>query len=226
MTIPQQSVNLYVAPGIAGDFCSANPRHTFLAGEGAITAGVGGCSTSVFAFVNSATMTATNAHPGVTSRIGFVHRNQPALMATTPFTAGTTVPQGYGVTLFDGGDFWMQFAAGATMGQKVYAKYADGTAVAAATASAPTSTVSVTTASGSPNLTAVGAGVYPGMPISGAGIPAGAYIVSVGTGTAVMSANATASATITATITTAVETAWYVDSTALAGEIAKTSIRG
>lgn len=60
-------------------------------------------------------------------------------------------------------------------------------------------TLTATTAIGSPNLTAVSSnpllvGVRPGMQVAGAGIPAGAYIVSMTAGTIVLSANATAAA--------------------------------
>ena len=52
------------------------------------------------------------------------------------------------------------------------------------------------TVSGSPNLAnvTVSAGIYPGAAISGAGIPAGAQVLSVSNGKIVMSANATATA--------------------------------
>lgn len=65
---------------------------------------------------------------------------------------------------------------------------------------APTSAgFNVTTTSGSPNLTGVAGTLRPGQPIAAAGVPEGAYILSVntGSGTAVMSDNATASATVT-----------------------------
>lgn len=61
---------------------------------------------------------------------------------------------------------------------------------------------SVTTTNGSPNLTGVSVNLAVGQPITGTGIPTGTTIISVGTGTAVMSANATASGTITATTIT------------------------
>lgn len=62
-------------------------------------------------------------------------------------------------------------------------------------------TFSVTTTNGSPNLTGITVPLAPGQPIAGTGIPAGTTILSVGNGTAVMSANATASGTISALTT-------------------------
>jgi hypothetical protein len=227
--IPQQTINIDPAPGVAGDFCSANPRFSMLAGPGALVAAAAGLIAGRFGWAKDSDGTVSNAHPGAPSRVGFVGRNQNAFLATIPFTAGATVPGGYEVTLFDSADVWMLFAAGATRGQKVFASYADGTAVAGTAGSAPTATGdTVTTTNGSPNRTAVAGGtLVPGQPISGTGVPAGAYIVSVNGATAVMSANATAAGTgVAITQTTAFETAWFVDQTVNAGEIAKTSTRG
>lgn len=62
-------------------------------------------------------------------------------------------------------------------------------------------TSAATTTSGSPNLTSIAdtSGMYPGMPVSGTGIPAGTHLVSVSSTSAVMSANATASGSPTLT---------------------------
>lgn len=48
------------------------------------------------------------------------------------------IPKGFGVTLYDGGDFWARFAAGAQIGQKVFASIADGSVIAATEAPADT----------------------------------------------------------------------------------------
>ncbi len=229
MSIPQQTINIDPAPAAPGDFCSANPRFSMLAGPGALVAAAAGVIAARFAFARDTDGTVSNSHTGSPSRVGFVGRNQNAFLATIPFTAGGTVPGGYEVTLLDSADVWMLFAAGATRGQKVFASYADGTAIAGTAGSPPTATgVTATTATGTPNLTAVAGGtLLPGQPISGAGIPAGTTIIAVAPGTAVMSANATASASgVAITQTTALETAWFVDQTVNAGEIAKTSTRG
>lgn len=231
----QSQVNAQQAPAIEGDFASANPRSNMLAVEGQLTAGAAGVTVGRFARAKNSDGTVTNADPGVANRLGFVSRDQPALI--TGWLAGNTmlVPAGLEITMHDAGDFWCRFAGGATIGQKVYASYADGSASAAAAATPPTgASVTANTTSGSPTLTvtAVGSGALAvGSPVSGSNIPAGAYIAGFGTGTGgvgtyTLSANATGTATGTAvTAIGAKETPWFVHSTAGNGELAMISTR-
>jgi hypothetical protein len=232
----QTTVNLDPAIGIEGDFPSANPRASMLAGEGQLRAGPNGVTIGRFAWANLTTGLVNNGAFAGASRIGFVHKTQIALIG--PYLGGSTmlVPPGYEITLHDAGDFLVRFAAGATVGQKVFASYADGSAVGAATGS-PTTNAGITanTTSGSPTLTVTansGAPVVVGQPVSGTGIPAGTTITALGTGTGgagtyTMSANATATGTgVTVTASTNFETRWYVDSPAGAGELAMISTRG
>lgn len=229
MSIPQKTINYEPAPGIAGQFCSANPRYSMLADSGSLRAGTAGVTLGLFARAKNSDGTVTNAHPGVASRLGFALRDNMGLIPTIPFVSGNSIPAGYEVSLLADGDVWMLFAAGATIGQKVFASYADGSAVAGTAGSAPTATLTANTTSGSANLASVSTAVYAGEPVSGTGIPAGAYIVTgaaIG-GTAVMSANATATGTgVTVTRTTAQESNWYIAQTVAAGEVAKTSTKG
>ena len=44
------------------------------------------------------------------------------------------IPAGFGVTLYDKGDFWGRFAAGATIGQTVFSSDTDGTLLASSSA--------------------------------------------------------------------------------------------
>lgn len=77
-------------------------------------------------------------------------------------------------------------------------RYGDGTV-----SYSPLLVTSVGTTSGSPNLATVVStnGISAGMPITGAGIPAGTTVLSFVANTSiVMSANATATATVNATI--------------------------
>lgn len=241
----QTSVRADIAPGIKGGWASANPHVSLLqpnngdpanANYAAWKAGPAGVTIGQFAFADVVTGLVHSANPGTGAifsataagrlRVGFVQRDQTSLITGYLAGEGELVPAGVGITLLAAGDVWAKFAAGAAVGSFVFASYADGSAVAGATSTEPTASVAVTTTSGSPNLTGVGAGAYAGQPISGAGIPAGAYLVSVSGTTAVMSANATASASITATVTTAALTPWRVDSIAAAGDIAKISVRG
>jgi hypothetical protein len=159
-----------------------------------------------------------------------VHRDQNVVIAGLLATDSSQLISGQGVDLLSDGPVWARFAAGATIGQKVFASYVDGTPVAGTAGSAPTGTaVTATTVNGSPNLSAVSAALYPGQPISGTGIAAGTYVVSYNAtaGTAVMSANATAAGTgVSITPSTAFETDFVVRSLAGSGELAKISVRG
>ncbi len=227
----QTSVATNPSPGIEGGFAGANPYFSLITpDEGMFVAGDPGPIIGRFGFANTANGKVTSAHPGVaTVRVGFVHRDQPVVANITMLSgASLQVLAGAPVDLSDDGTYWARFAAGATIGQKVYASYADGLVRSAATGAAATASRSVTTTSGSATISYTGGAIAAGQPISGTGIPAGAYIVSVnaGAGTAVLSANATASGTVTGTITTDYETSWSVRSTAGNGELAKISVRG
>lgn len=229
----QRIVNTDPAPAVEGDFASANPRASLLAGAGQLIAGAAGVIVGRFAWAKNSDGTVTNAYPGgtgVVGRLGFVHRNQPAVI--TAWLGGETmvVTSGLEITLFDMGDFWARFALGATIGQKVFASYADGSAVAGTAGSPPTATGVTVSMNNSTTITAVAGGVLvPGQPVSGAGIPAGAYVVSVNAvaATAVISAATTGGAAtgVAVTQTTAKETQFYVHSAAANTELAKISDR-
>lgn len=236
----QTQVYLQPAPGVEGDFSSANPRAAVLFGgtTPGLIAGAGGVTVGRFAVADQSSGLVTNNGMGVvgaSDSVGFVQKDQQALITDFLGQYGMTVPAGYPVTVFRSGDFWARFAGGAAIGQKVYASYADGSCVAAA-ASTPATNAGITanTTSGSATLTVTantGAPIVVGQPVSGTGIQAGAVISALGTGTGgagtyTMSLTASATGTgVTVTATTTYETAWYVDSTAAAGEIAKISIR-
>lgn len=231
----QTSVSVEPAYAVEGDFASANPRASLLAGIGALTAAAAGVLVGRFARALNSNGTVTNGDPGGASRLGFVHRDQPAIITAFLGAATLLVPTGSPVTLFDAGDFWCRFAAGAVIGQKVYANNADGSATAAATGTPPQGAeVTATTVNASPTLTvtAVTSGALAlGDVLTGTDIPAGAKIIAFGTGTGgvgtyTMSANATGSASGTdVTASGAKETQWYVHSTAAAGELAMISTR-
>jgi hypothetical protein len=184
------------------------------------------------AWANTANGKVTSAHPGVaTVRTGFLHRDQPVVANGSTMLAGSSVQvvAGAPVDLAEDGTFWARFTNGATIGQKVYMSYADGSLRAAATGSAATATGVTVSMNNSVNITAVAGGtLVPGQPVSGTGIPAGAYVVSVSGTTAVLSAATTGgSATgVAVTQTTDFETAFTVRSTAGNGELAKISVRG
>lgn len=204
MGFPRQ-VNQYPAPAVAGDFASANPRASVLAGEGALICGLNGVTVGRFAWVGADGITTSNA--GVGKPAGFVHREQQGLI--TVFLAEVTnlVPRGLPITLHWSGDFWAKNdgAAAATTGQKVYANSATGQATTAATGTPPTgasvtaqqfanvaatSTIAVNSFTGSIagttlTVSVVGTGkVSPGVVIAGTGIDPGTTILQQLSGSA------------------------------------------
>lgn len=246
----QTSVNRYLAPGVKGGWASANPHVSLLppttgdlsdGTNASWRVGATGAIVGNFAFADTTTGLVTSQNPGTGAlftsgasgtvgrlRLGFVQRDQTALITTYLDGDTQTIFSGQGVTLLNKGDVWAQFAAGAAVGSFVFASYADGSAIAGSTSTPPTATGVTATTNSTVNLTAVTGGtLVPGQPVSGTGIPAGAYIVSVSGTTAVLSAAATASgAGIAITQTTAALTDWRVDSLAAANDIAKISVWG
>lgn len=125
----QSQVYAKQAPAMAGDFSSANPRHSAQAGEGAYVAGAGGVTISRFVWSDATDTLLLNTGTGVPT--GFLHREQGTGLITT-YLAETSniIPQGFMVTAHKAGDFWVKNAgAGAvTKGMKVFANTTDGTA--------------------------------------------------------------------------------------------------
>lgn len=122
----QNSVNLTPAPAQAGDFASANPRSSVIAGPGALVAGASGIAAGLFAWIDSTQTYAANTGTGVPD--GFVHRgSNPARITAYLAETGGVLPSGFEVTLHDSGDFWATTLTTATRGQKVFAVNADGT---------------------------------------------------------------------------------------------------
>lgn len=128
----QRTVNTNPAPAVEGDFASANPRRSLLAGEGALIAGTGGVIVGRFAWARNADGIVTNAKPAGAARVGFVGRNQPVVITGWLEANSMTLTEGLEITLHDGGDFWCRFAAGAAIGQKVFVNDTTGLAVAGA----------------------------------------------------------------------------------------------
>lgn len=243
----QSAVRRYIAPGVKGGWASANPHASLLQsnnGDLGETAspiaiwmvGAAGVIIGQFAFADTVTGQVTSAAPAgvVTSptvagtvRVGFVQRDQFALI--TPYMAGSgvTLFQGQPVTLLASGDVWAEFLGGAAVGQFVFASYANGAAIAGATTTPPVAAATtVTNTSGQPTLT-VTAGPIPaiGSPITGTGVPAGTRVINVVGSVVTMSANSTAGVT-SIVAETAFLTRYRVASPAAAGDIAKISTQG
>src|SRR5581483_1789356 len=100
----QKSVNTQPAAAVVGDFASANPRSSVLAGPGGLIAGPNGLIVGRFAWLsfsgvdaNDAPAVANNNGAGVVA--GFVHREQQALITTYLAESGLAIPAGFQVTL-------------------------------------------------------------------------------------------------------------------------------
>ncbi len=233
MTGFQQTVNAQPAPGIEGDFATADPRATVLIGPGAFVAAAAGLIVGRFGWGNQTTGLASNTFDGV-GTIGFVHRDVQALITQYLAESSMTIPQGFMATLFSRGAFWGRFAAGAVIGQKVFANFLTGLLTSAAAGTSTTEatgtgviavTTGILTISGSPTGTwAVG------QIVSGTGVPAGTRITALGTGTGgagTYQTNITTAVSSTAvTGASRVETNWTVYSTAGNGEVAMISTWG
>lgn len=146
MTGFQKTINNTQAPGVAGDFASTNPFASVLAGPGQLVAPAGGLLVGNFAWVGPAGQVSQSFVAGY--QIGFLGRNEQALI--TQFLGESTllVPAGFPVNLFNGGDFWAKFAAGAAPGQNVYADPNNGAPYAGATAPAGASATGIGGATG------------------------------------------------------------------------------
>lgn len=228
----QGSVNRELAPAVEGDFAGANPRRSMLAGPGALTVGTAGLTLGQFARARNDNGVVSNASPGAPYRLGFAQRDQPVLITAWLGGSSMTMPTGLECTLHDGGDFWDRFAAGAAIGQKVFADYVTGAAIAGA-AGSTIAGASVTGSIAATVLTVTATTLGPllvGAPIAGANVTAGTRIVNQLTGTTggigtytVDTSQTAASATITQA--GAEETNFFVESVAAAGELAKISTR-
>ncbi|KVS50690.1 hypothetical protein WK39_27915 [Burkholderia cepacia] len=134
----QQHVYYQPAPAVEGDFASANPRASVLAGPGSLVAGPAGVTVGRFAWATSTgqpdvTSGETDfynlvSNTGVGPPTGFVHREQQALITTWLAEASMLVPAGLPVTLHQAGDFWVRNAGAgpSAAGQKAFANLTDG----------------------------------------------------------------------------------------------------
>lgn len=200
----QTTVGTLQAPAVAGDFASTNPRATVLAAQFGLVAGANGVIVARFAWATYPSD--SDGSPAIVNSAGsgpvtgFVHREQQGLIVNYLADSGLTIQPGFGVTLFQAGDFWVvnSGTAEAQVGQKCYASFATGLATFAATgaptngatssASSIAASTFSTTASINGNVltvTAVGSGtLYPGSTIAGTNVATGTQIVSQLTGTA------------------------------------------
>lgn len=199
----QTSATYNPSPAVEGDFASANPRTSVLAGPGGLIAG-SSAIVGRFAWATASAIDADGA-PAVLNSFGsgpitgFIHRENQALILNYLQEFGMTIPAGFPVTAMSTGDYWVKNngTTQALPGMKAYANYSNGAATfaatgtvagATATASSIAAATSSVTGSISNNIltvTAVGSGtLYPGTTISGTSVASGTMIVSQVTGTA------------------------------------------
>jgi len=186
----QTTVVRMPSPGIPGDFAGANIRASLIGGPGAYVASPGGVLVGAMAWANPATGIASSYYQP-NSFVGFVHREGQALITQFLGFSGLTIPGGYGVTLFQQGEFWGLFSGGCTPGQKVYASAVGGALSGNTTGNSVTASNTSVTTSGGNTLTLVGSTtgtVAIGQVVVAAGLPAGTYITG-GSGTSWTIAN-------------------------------------
>ena len=179
----QRTVNLQQAAAVAGDFASTNPRNSVVSHEGTLVAGASGVTVALFAWATAAGLV-SNAGTGVPT--GFVHRRQAQALITNYLgETSNLIPQGFEVTLFSAGDYWIApTVTTAAIGHKVFANFATGaiqTAAAGSTIAGFSGTASFAT--NVMTVTAVTSGtVKVGDLVTSAGVAAGTYVTSFGTG--------------------------------------------
>lgn len=220
----QTQVNQQPAPAVEGDFASANPNASVVAGPNALVAGANGCTIGRFGWAD---VNGLVSSAGIGVPTGFIARALQGVMFNLLSQSTMSIPQGYAVTLMSAGDFWVKTSTAATAGQKVYANYADGSISTGPTGTPPAgASVTGSIAGTTLTVTAVASGTLAvGQPVSGAGVAAGTVITGLGTGTGGTGTytvnNSQTVASEALTTTGGVETKWVVASAANANELVK-----
>lgn len=125
----QTTVNRNPPLAVEGNFASVSNTHNVLAGTQQLVADTGGVVMGRFAYASLATGKATNVKPVDLTNVavGFVRRgDNTAVITTWMGEASMTIPAGYGVTLYDRGDFWVKTTTAATVGQAVFSSNTTG----------------------------------------------------------------------------------------------------
>lgn len=190
------TVNQNQAPAVVGDFASQNPRASLLAGQGALVAPASGLIVGNFAFVTHASVgTSVSQAWASGNEVGFLAREEQALISAYLAGDSLVVPQGFMVTLYTEGDFYAKFPGGATAGQTVYADETDGAPISAASAPAASSNTGIvgTTADVQGSVTAGVFTMATAVPTSGK-ILAGDTLAIPGTGNVVIASQLTGTA--------------------------------
>lgn len=150
----QTAINRNPPIAVEGDFASAGVYHSVLAGSQKLVAAATGMIIGRFAWADPTTGLTGNvkANAGANPVLGFARRGENTAMITGYLQeASMTVPKGFGVTIYDRGDFWAKTTTTATVGQAVFANDTTGaisTGAAGATIAGSTETKFVVASAG------------------------------------------------------------------------------
>lgn len=178
----QKVVNVNQAPGVLGDFASTNPFSSITTAQGGLVAPAGGLVVGNFFWVGPAGQTSQSFVSGW--QIAFLGRNEQALITQFLGEFSLVVPQGFMVVGMDGGDFWAEFANGATAGAQVYADVTTGEPQMQTTNSVTGSVGFTGTASFATNVMTVvtqtaGSIIAVGDVVTSAGVTAGTTVTAI-----------------------------------------------
>jgi hypothetical protein len=123
----QTSVNVVQAPGVPGDFASADPHFSWVTSGGVLVADTGGVTIGCFAWVSAAQNKVASTGSGAPD--AFVHREMQATINVFPAEFGMTIPAGHRVgSLMTGGCFFAKNAGAGTAarGMKAFANLTNG----------------------------------------------------------------------------------------------------
>lgn len=124
----QTSVNVIQAPGVPGDFASADTSFSTVTSGGILVADTGGVTIGCFAWINASQTKVASTGSGAPS--GFVHREMQASINVFPAEFGMTIQAGQRVgSLMTGGCYYAKnVGAGvASIGMKAFANTSNGT---------------------------------------------------------------------------------------------------
>ena len=187
----QTQVQIYPAYGFEGMLASTNAASFVPHGAGGWVAGANGCNAGRFAWsTDGNTLNSLTALGNVP--LGVVLNDNAGIITAFLGEISVLLPSGFPAQVLQRGDIWMRNTyTAATFGQKAYANLftgqvtfaaagaflamSSGTSSAVTSASFATNVMTVVTVTGTP--------LAVGQMVTGAGIPVGTYISSLGTGT-------------------------------------------
>ncbi len=182
----QSNVQRQPAPAVVGDWAGSNIRTSVLAPPGGYVVPPAGDIVGNFAWGNPKTGIMGNYFQA-NSLLGIIRRSNQGLITAFLNPVTLKAVQGYPIDAESNADMWVNFPAGATVGQKVYADPLTGAASAAATGGGLSagSTASSLAATGVLTVGATLTGtITVGMVVTGANVPAGLYVGSQISGSA------------------------------------------